>query len=504
VIEPASIEARPRRAGDLYEGVARGRRFVHDPRGRDALVVLSKLGARVLDAADGRSVGALALALGAPLDAVAREVSVLGRAGMLSGRDVPPPPRPAPAPPTLDVWLHVTSTCNLDCVYCYVERGPGVLDDATAARVIDALVASARSKGVRRVHVRYAGGEPMLRFDVIQRFHARAKAALASIDVALGGAVLTNGTVIPDGALEWLVAERFGVSVSLDGVDEAHDRSRPTRGGAGSFAAAAAGLERYRAAGLQPYVLTTLSDRNLDALPTLARWLVEAKVGFRWSLSRDLESGDSLLAPRSAGWRRDGLVPLRRAAHRPEGQGSPMLEGEALARAIAVIGAAYDVIEARVPLTPSFFHTHRFCDLDLRRPIRRACGAGERSVAIGETGAISACQASLHRESSLLGDADELFARLGAAGSLARPAPEGPCAECRHRHSCAGGCPLLLARRDGHARGQSPYCALFKYVIPRILRIAAAERIARLEALPAKRAVEAKVPASHAGGALAS
>jgi uncharacterized protein len=45
----------------------------------------------------------------------------------------------------------------------------------------------------------------------------------------------TNGTLLRDEVLEYLVANDFYLSISLDGPKDAHDRNRVTRSGAGTF-----------------------------------------------------------------------------------------------------------------------------------------------------------------------------------------------------------------------------------------------------------------------------
>jgi radical SAM protein with 4Fe4S-binding SPASM domain len=229
----------------------------------------------------------------------------------------------------------------------------------------------------------------------------------------------------------------------------------------------------------------TVGADNLHGVPALTDWLRAREMGFRYSLVRDLDGGAGLLESRLPGWRPGGgLLQLRRPRG-PSAEAPPMLEGEGLARVLRVFAECYDRIERAMPVRPSFRRTHRFCDLQWRHPIGRACAAGERSLAIAHDGRVSACQAALHHEgAAALSGHDAL---LALAPSIMGPTfqkrtAEPECQGCRFRHSCAGGCPLLLHRRDGHADGRSPYCEVFRAVLPRILRIAALELL--LEARP--------------------
>jgi radical SAM protein with 4Fe4S-binding SPASM domain len=254
-------------------------------------------------------------------------------------------------------------------------------------------------------------------------------------------------------------------------------------------------VARYRDAGLDPFALVTVSKRNLDAMPALTDWLLARRMGFRYSLVRDLEGGDALLESTGAPWRtttHGNLVPLGRRA--PERR-APVLEGEALERVQRVFERCYRAVEAAMPVRPSFRRTHRFCDLEINRPLTKACGAGDRYLAIGDRGTVSPCQAALHHEGTapLRPDTD-LLALAPTLAHLGRNHPRTPndtCAACRFKHSCAGGCPLLLHRRDGDLHGRSPYCEVFRFVLPKILRIAALEVLLAAEAREAPTALAA-------------
>ncbi len=471
-------EARVRRAEGLYLGIVEGRRFVHNPRGRDALALLSRDAASLLDLADGRPLRDLAATLGRPVESLARELPMLARNGFVTGHGLPVPPPSRPAPRSLDLWVHVTNACNLDCPYCYIEKDGRSLSDDTARALQSSLLATVREDGVRAVHLRFAGGEPLLRFGFIRTFFEETRALLAREGATLTAAVLTNGTTVPDDAARWMRDHDVSVSVSIDGVGAAQDTMRPALGGGGSFDDLQRGLDAFVAAGLRPYALVTVSADNLDGIPALTDWLLGREMGFRYSLVRDLDGGDALLDARLPGWRPGaGLVKLRRAS-RPSPAEAPMLEGDALARVLRVFGECYDRIERAMPVRPSFRRTHRFCDLQWRQPIGRACAAGERSLAVSHDGRLSPCQAGLHREGSAALEPDTALLRMAPevmGATFQKRSPNDTCDACRFKHSCAGGCPLLLHRRDGHVDGRSPYCEVFRFVLPRILRIAARE-----------------------------
>ncbi|MBL8605096.1 MAG: radical SAM protein [Myxococcales bacterium] len=473
---------RPVRASGLYEGLVEGRRFVHNPRGFDALAVLSQRAGRLLDSCDGRPLGELAAALDAPVSALEPELRLLGANGFVTGEGVTPARRPAPGPRRFDLWVHVTNACNLDCPYCYIEKDAAHLNESVATTLQRAILHSIETRGLKAFHLRFAGGEPLLRFEFIRTFFEDTRRKVEALGATLSAAILTNGTRVDDAIARWCRESRVSVSVSIDGVGVTQDAMRPRVGGGGSFALVEAGLDTLARHGVAPYALVTVGDTNLAALPALTRYLVDRGLGFRYSLVRDLEGRGALLDARSTGWRVDPrLVTLRRKTAPREAEGG-ILGGAALDRVLSVFSECYDLIEAAVPRAGlSFRQTHRFCDLEWRRPIAKACAAGEGSLAVGHDGQLSLCQAALHTEGTkaLAPDAalDAVAPTVTHLANFRRAAPNDECSGCRFRSSCAGGCPLLLHRRDGHVNGRSPYCEVFRYVLPRILRIAARELI---------------------------
>lgn len=470
-----------RRAQGLLHGSVRGQIFVHNPNGYDALALLSARTWQFLQLADGRSARELAHAVApgnAPaIAALLNDVKMLLRNGFVHAPGIAAY-RPAQAPRTFNAWLHLTNSCNLACPYCYIHKNSGHMSSDVAAQLLISIEQTARSGDVDRIHVRFAGGEPMLRFAQLQQFYADAKQLCLPHGVEFSAAILTNGTVLPKGAARWLQENHVQVSVSIDGIEELQDVMRPVVGGGSSFARLKTGLQSYLDHGIRPYILITVGQSNLEGLPALTQWLLELGLGFRYSLVRDLEWGSGLLDDRHGA--------AEALDHAQENAPIALLSGEPLRQMQRIFGHCYDLIEKAMlknqeqgqAFRPSFRQTHKFCDLQPWQPIRKACGAGSSYVAISETGAVSPCQAALHHPATSPLTATSLLKQAreqSQFSSFERKSGNAECNRCRHKPSCAGGCPLLLHRREGHIDGRSPYCEVFRAVLPRIVELAALE-----------------------------
>jgi uncharacterized protein len=146
----------------------------------------------------------------------------------------------------MDVALILTHRCNFACGYCYAgehhktDMEPGVLE-----RAVDLLFAD----GADTVQLSFFGGEPFLAFDAMVRATELAEARAAREGKHLLLQCTTNGSLIRDEHVRFVREHGMRVTVSIDGVREAHDANRPCAGGRASFDQAFGGLRRLLDAG---------------------------------------------------------------------------------------------------------------------------------------------------------------------------------------------------------------------------------------------------------------
>ncbi len=195
------------------------------------------------------------------------------------------PPRPAGfgegAPPSLTdgagrhytyLRLSLTDRCNLACVYCMPPSGesehalrPELLSFEEAVRVVS-LFADA---GVRRV--RFTGGEPLVRKDVVRLVEMVRRSTPVEELV-----MTTNAVRLPELARPLAAAGLRGVNVSIDSLDA--DRFRDiTRGG--ELGPVLAGIHAARDAGLEVKLnIVALAGVNDDEVGALVDWAWELGV----------------------------------------------------------------------------------------------------------------------------------------------------------------------------------------------------------------------------------
>lgn len=144
--------------------------------------------------------------------------------------------------------LEVTQKCNLRCSYClysgkydsYRLHSDRSMDFNTAKKAIDYFFDIAKSgKRTRKygtVHINYYGGEPLLNFPLIKKCVDYIEAEKKNIirDRILYS-MTTNGTLLSEEIIDFIMDHKFGLAISLDGPREEHDKNRRFPDGRGSF-----------------------------------------------------------------------------------------------------------------------------------------------------------------------------------------------------------------------------------------------------------------------------
>ena len=147
------------------------------------------------------------------------------------------------------VLVKAASRCNLDCSYCYVynlgddgwKDQPRRMSDAVMDSVIDQLGELSRSQA-HPISVVLHGGEPLLLgLAATERLISGLRSGLRQ-DAGLH--IQTNGVLLTNDYIDMFDRFDVGISISLDGPAEVHDRNRIDRRGDGSHERVVAGVAR--------------------------------------------------------------------------------------------------------------------------------------------------------------------------------------------------------------------------------------------------------------------
>lgn len=191
----------------------------------------------------------------------------------------------------VQVFFVPTYQCNFACSYCYQSEYP-LSPALVKPEVTDAFFYFLDTKlKNRKKYITIFGGEPFLSGkkykDSLAYFLDRS--ASSRLDVA----AVTNGYLL-DEYFEMLSKVRVReIQITLDGLEETHNRRRPHRGGLPSFHRIVDNIDQCLTLGF-PVNLRMVVDRdNLAELPALASFAIEkgwtANPNFKTQLGRNYE-----------------------------------------------------------------------------------------------------------------------------------------------------------------------------------------------------------------------
>ena len=155
------------------------------------------------------------------------------------------------------VW-NVTRRCNLKCVHCYSSSQNIQYSDELSTEEGKKLIADLASFG--SPVMLFSGGEPLARKDLPELVQF-------AVDNGMRAVISTNGTLITKEKAA--IFSRIGLSyvgVSLDGMEETHDRFRGVKG---AFNASMNGIRICMDAGIKVGVRFTISKRNFFEIPSI-------------------------------------------------------------------------------------------------------------------------------------------------------------------------------------------------------------------------------------------
>jgi uncharacterized protein len=349
---------------------------------------------------------------------------------------------PLASPPLRSLSLAIAQKCNLGCTYCYAQQGEfggsaKAMSVEKALRAVDLLLQGAECEG--RVNLAFLGGEPLANRAGLRAAteYAARLAAAKGVDVRFS--ITTNGTLLTPEDGDFFERHRFAVTISLDGIGSAHDRQRPFKNGAPSFAKIIARVDPLlaRQRRMQVSARVTVTPSNLDLVGTL-EGLIDLgfhSVGFAPMLSSPTRSGEM----------DEASLEIMLARMIDCGQ---RFEDHVIA------GIRYPFLNMVTALRELHAGTHR----------PYPCGAGAGYLGVSADGDLYACHRFVDDSRAFMGNLDEEVdsGRQNAWLAQRHVHRQEPCRQCWARYLCGGGCHHEVIHRGRPAcdyiRGWLHYC----------------------------------------------
>jgi len=110
--------------------------------------------------------------------------------------------------PVSNIRVSLTPKCNLSCIYCHKEGEKSPKDQLSAGDIQEILRVAAKFE-IRSV--KFTGGEPLLRPDLVQ--------IVQSVPAGMESSLTTNGTLLADLARDLKTSGLKRVNVSIDSLN---------------------------------------------------------------------------------------------------------------------------------------------------------------------------------------------------------------------------------------------------------------------------------------------
>lgn len=327
--------------------------------------------------------------------------------------------------PLQTLVLNLTNQCNLSCQYCYEfgedkvatpEGKKKFMDLETAKASVDFLLE--QSEGRHAIHITFFGGETLMNFPLLKQVVGYATERAAAQGRFIDFSLTTNATLLTPAIIDFLSENQIGVTVSMDGPPEMHDKLRVFANGRGSYDI------------IEPRVRALI--QNHKTRPIAARVTLTAGVTDVTRIYRHLK--DDL------GFHEVGFAPVTTSSNRLYAIGEAGMNN--VLDQFRILAQEYLSYAMRGEL-------HGFSNVsdtlaELCQGVNKShpCGAGLGLLGVGPSGDIAPCHRFVDSDQHALGNIASGLDREKQADFLQRGhiGAKYDCHSCWARPLCAGGC----------------------------------------------------------------
>ena len=322
-------------------------------------------------------------------------------------------------PPISDVSLDLAGSCNLGCGYCFekdINSRIGRMSETTALAALE--FAFQKSRDSKRISLHFGSGEPLIRFDMLQRIVSEALQRASMMGQEVTFELTTNATLVTEEVASFLQDHPFNVRVSCDGPPPLHNALRPFIGGKDSYSSVERGLL---------ILLRYMPDRTtVNSVLSHESRLIDL---WRWAKSLKIRH----------------YHVIKVGAYLPSPMNLNESELSVFVEDLKTIcdELSSDLAESRVPIDYQPI-TKMVRRLMIPAPITRFCGVANSYLGIASNGQIFPCFRHLGLDEYKLGDVERGIddgRRHQFLDSVASEVDRRPiCNSCWARYLCGGGC----------------------------------------------------------------
>lgn len=183
-------------------------------------------------------------------------------------------------------YFLLTSACNYQCKYCFVEsrmetKPQTFMNRDIADKAIELLKRNIQN---HTIDILFYGGEPLLHFDILR--YIVEEIERSKLDAVFS--IITNGSIMSEPIAMFIKQHNIHVTISLDGHQDINDTLRIDNRGNGTYEKVISTIEKLKKHGIEIGISCTLSSHNKentgDIIPILEKYKIRA---FGYNLPAD-------------------------------------------------------------------------------------------------------------------------------------------------------------------------------------------------------------------------
>lgn len=168
------------------------------------------------------------------------------------------------------------NVCNFSCPYCYSAMGRtgNTLSIKQLKTAIDYFIGSKPDDYKKPLTISYmGGGEPMLAWNIVRDSIIYAEERAAARNFSIAFVIITNGSLLDDGHLDYILNHHIQVSVSFEIIPEIQNLQRK------HYAAVSGNLHKLLNAHVPVQINATITPANVHRMHEMMQILVEQYPG---------------------------------------------------------------------------------------------------------------------------------------------------------------------------------------------------------------------------------
>ena len=326
----------------------------------------------------------------------------------------------------ISLYLLLSQSCNLGCVYClngrktYKTTQKLKMSEQVAFRSVERCLERLEKGGF--LEIVFFGGEPMLNWPLVKKVILHCENGLKPVhgDKRIKYHITSNLTVVPADFIQWAKEYKISMLCDVDGEQKVHDQCRPYKNGKPSHAVITSNIERLVQAGLDVSLRATITTLNEQRMMEIAHH------------------------HKALGARGCAIVPLN-----PVNSDEELLDEGLVPDASVLIQGLEEVYRSRVWDSERLFPFSVYANkVKPGSRVTTGCGAPHGNTPVVDVeGNVYPCIYLMGIERFYLGNVleEEWIDRnlLDQMQSFLYVDHRTECRDCQWRYLCGGGCPVM-------------------------------------------------------------